>query len=268
MYVSQPRSTLVPRLAATLAAVVLLVSGAPATPDDAFAAHSSTAVLPDLGMLPPRDFSVTNRPRGVRWLRFDTIVVNDGPGVLDIYGSNDGASVTQRIRDSSALGGWSEHPIPATMFYAGDGHDHWHVNEFQLWELASATAPASALRRGAKTGFCFWDNYDYSATNGSAYYHPDRTSACELDGNGRIPMGLSVDWGDEYPSNIAFQYIDVTKLAYGDYIVTLTADPKGEVIEALDTNNRACARIRISRSGVRVLEQDTDLDGTPADCSP
>ena len=31
-------------------------------------------------------------------------------------------------------------------------------------------------------------------------------------------MGLSVGWGDDYPANFAFQWIDISALAPGDYI--------------------------------------------------
>lgn len=232
------------------------------------AAHpEASAVLPDLGMVAPDDFSVQMRPRGGRWLRFDAIVVNAGRGPFEVYGSDSGATVTQRIQDG--FGGWAEHPSTATMFYDGDGHGHWHVKELQEWTIASVTAPAKRLSSGAKTGFCFWDNYDYSTTNGAAYYHPDRTSACDLvEATGRIPMGLSVGWGDEYPSTIAGQYIDITDLPYGEYIVTVRADQRLDFVESNDSNNAACARIRISRSGVTVREQESDLQGSSATCAP
>ena len=232
------------------------------------AAHSGSAVLPDLGMLPPRDFSIDRRPRGGRLLRFDTIVVNVGAGAFDVFGYDGGNGdgtydVTQRIEDPAAAGGWAEEPSAATMFFDGDGHRHWHVWQFQEWTITNATANAPVLSRGAKTGFCFWDNYDNSTTNGPALY--SGSTSCHLSA-GRIPMGLAPGWGDEYPSNIAGQYIDISQLGYGTYVVTVVADQRGEFIEASDVNNRACARIQINNRGARVLASGTELNGTFGAC--
>ena len=217
---------------------------------------------PDLGMLAPKDFSIQSRPRGVRWLRFDTVVVNVGPGLFDVYGHGpaDAAGtlpVAQRIQDG--VGGWTEVGTPARMFFAGDGHNHWHVRDFQDWTIANVNDKAAVLRRGAKTGFCFWDNYDYAAT-GAIVYHPSTTSACMRRADGTVPMGMSIGWGDEYPSSIAFQYIDITGLPNGDYVVTLEADLGNEFVEVDDANNTSWATIHISRKSVTVLATGTDLE--------
>lgn len=219
-------------------------------------------ILPDLGMLAPKDFSVQQRPRGVRWLRFDTVVVNVGPGVFEVEGSGappgDGTLpvVTQLVDDGSATRVRID--TPASMFHAGDGHDHWHVADLQEWTIARWDSQASVLARGAKTGFCFWDNYRFGSS-ADPHYHPTTTSACEDRGDGVVPMGLSVGWGDEYPSNIAYQYIDITGLPMGDYLVTLRADWRGDFVEANENNNSAWARIKLSRKGVSVVASGSDL---------
>ena len=247
-------------------AVVPLLLSVAVTASSAVAAPPVVAVdpsplRPDIGMLPPKDFSIQSRPRGVRWLRFDSVVVNVGPGAFDVYGQAAGAdgtrSVMQRLQDGS--GGWVEVASPARMFFAGDGHNHWHVRDLQDWTIARLNDPASVLRRGAKTGFCFWDNYDYTAT-GPIVYHPSTTSACMQAANGTVPMGLSVGWGDEYPSLIAFQYIDITGLPNGDYLVTLEADLANEFVEQDEENNAGWATIRIKRKAVIVLSTGTDLE--------
>lgn len=225
-------------------------------------ALDGSELLPDLGMLPPKDFSVQSRPRGARWLRFDSVVVNVGPGVFEAEGrgpvvGDELTDVVQRIQTSD--GGRTDFQTPATMFFAGDGHDHWHVRDLQDWTIASLNDRANPLRRGAKTGFCFWDNYRYGST-APIVYHPSTTSACEMRTDGTVPMGLSVGWGDEYPSSIAFQYIDISGLPNGDYVVTLEADLDGEFIEADETNNTAWAEIRITRKSIRVLATGTDLE--------
>lgn len=211
-------------------------------------------------MLPPTDFTIQQRPRGGRWLRFSTVIVNLGPGVFQLYGfDTDGASVGNELSVVQQIqapgGGFSELSTTATIFYSGDGHDHWHVRNLQEWTLQNLNA--QVLARGAKIGFCFWDNYNYRATT-DAYYHPYTTDACEIAVDGTVPMGLSVRWGDEYPYNIAFQYIDISGLPNGEYKVTVAADPPlgggGRFIEANEDNNMSWARIRIARKTVTVLE--------------
>lgn len=230
-------------------------------------ALDGTERLPDLGMLPPKDFSIQQRPRGVRLLRFDSVIVNAGTGVFEAEGR--GPIVGDTIGDvvqlvETAGGGRTEVASPATMFFAGDGHNHWHVRDLQAFTIARVTDPGNVLKRGAKSGFCFWDNYRYGSTR-PAFYHPSTTSACALTEAGTVPMGLSVGWGDEYPSSIAFQYIDITGLPNGDYVVTLVADPPraglagGEFVEANESNNKAWARIRIAKKGITVLATGTDL---------
>lgn len=230
-------------------------------------ALDGTERLPDIGMLPPRDFSIQQRPKGVRWLRFDSIVVNTGPGVFEVEGRGtviDGRLDTVVQLVETDTGGRVEVATPAKMFYAGDGHNHWHVEDLQHWTIARVSDPGAVLNRGAKRGFCFWDNYRYGST-ASAYYHPSTTWACEMRGDARVPMGLSVGWGDEYPSGIAFQYIDITGLPNGDYVVTLEADltsealPRGAFVEANELNNTSWAVIRITRKSVTVLSSGTDL---------
>ena len=254
------------RLFALPLALVLTVSALAAP--SASVALDGTERLPDIGMLPPRDFSIQSRPRGVRWLRFDAIVVNVGPGVFEVEGR--GSVVGDRLGTVVQLvettdGGRVEFATPAEMFHAGDGHDHWHVEDLQVWTIASVNDRATPLSAGAKRGFCFWDNYRYGST-APIHYHPSTTSACEMRADGRVPMGLSVGWGDEYPSSIAFQYIDISGLPTGDYVVTLEADlpttgyPGGAFVELNESNNGSWAVIRITRKAVTVLSSGTDLE--------
>jgi hypothetical protein len=213
-------------------------------------------------MLQPTEFRL-ERSGGSRLLRFSTVIVNLGPGLFDVYGSNrDPAdatrltSVTQRLQQSGA---WVEHPTGATMFYAGDGHNHWHVYGLQDWALAFAATPNERLATGAKTGFCFWDNVNL--WNATKYY--SGFSECQKNAvSGTVPMGLSAGWGDKYPWNIAFQYIDITHLPYGNYCLTVTADPLGQFVEVTKTNNQARTLLSITNKGVTAL--GTDCGDTPA----
>ena len=241
--------------------LVLAVTGTALMAPPITLALDGTERLPDLGMLAPGDFSIQSRPRGGRWLRFDSVIVNVGPGVFEVEGR--GPVVNQTIGEvvqlvETATGGRTVVESAATMFHAGDGHDHWHVRELQEFTIARVSTPGSVLKRGEKTGFCFWDNYRYGST-ADPEYHPSTTSACELTTAGTVPMGLSVGWGDRYPASIAFQYINISGLPNGDYVVTVKADQRAEFVEANEGNNAAWATIRISRKSVQVLQTGTQL---------
>ena len=247
-----------PALVSFLVAFELVLANA----GSAVAQHSASALLPDLAMLQPNDFHLELKSGGVRLLRFSTSIVNLGPGRYDVYGSepdpadsNKLTKVTQRLQD----GAWVAHPTAATMFYAGDGHNHWHVFGLQDWKLAFQATPNDTIATGAKTGFCFWDNVNLS--NAPKYY--DGTRECRQQLDGTVPMGLSVGWGDKYPWSIAFQYIDVSRFPYGNYCLTVTADPRSEFIEASTANNSVRTLIAIQSDSVTVLAQDCAEDTTP-----
>lgn len=220
-------------------------------------------LLPDLTMLQPTEFHLDLPSGGVRLLRFSTSIVNLGPGRFDVIGSDPDPTdstkltrVTQRLQQGS---GWVSQPTTATMFYAGDGHDHWHVFGLQDFRLAFQATPNDRIATGAKNGFCFWDNVNLS--NAPRFY--TGVTECHQQTDGTVPMGLSVDWGDKYPWNIAFQYIDVSQLPNGNYCLTVTADARGEFVEADETNNSVHTLISIQPGGVTVLAADCAQVSTP-----
>lgn len=260
--------------------VGVLVASALVLPSGTEGTDTGSALLPDLVMHQPKDFRLERKPGGVRWLRFSTIIANIGDGPFDVYGYEPtGAAITrsstlhvrQRLLEGTDTSGsriWSEHDAigpdgtPSTMFYSGDGHDHWHVFELQEWRLAFEATPAHTLQTGAKTGFCFWDNVDLGWGMPKEY---SGTWACHVDSTGKkVPMGQAVGWGDEYPATIAGQYIDITTYPYGNYCLTLVADPRGEFIEKTSANNTVQTLISIQSGGVTVLARDCgEADTTP-----
>ena len=95
--------------------------------------------LPDEAMTNLRSFHVdTTEIPGHTLLRFTTESVNIGAGPLELRGSRPNTStstmsVVQRIYNGS--GGFRSRSVPSFMFWAGDGHNHWHVNDFMSTEL-------------------------------------------------------------------------------------------------------------------------------------
>jgi hypothetical protein len=222
-------------------------------------ASTPSLVLPDLVMVPPFDIRIEYTGDGRKLLRFSTISANIGAGPFQVVGYDpvdgraagwDILSVRQQIKRSD--GSWVDRATTAKMMWAGDGHNHWHIVNYQAFRLQ--TVHSKTLLVAAKTGFCAFDSYLYGSSK-PAFYTWEKT--CRIRDDGTVLEGTSRRWGDIYKSNIAFQWIDITLLPLGDYKLKVIADPPystgGQFRESNETNNRAWTKIRIGRTTVTVL---------------
>ena len=214
--------------------------------------------LPNLRMLPLADWRIQN-VNGRRLLRFTTIMANAGPGHFEVRGRRPDTStkrmkIRQVIFDSA--GGSRLVSTGAIGRYAGDGHDHWHVQRIMTYELYKVDNPAT-MRAGAKAGFCFLDTTPWRLGLPHARQHPYyQESWCGTRQTLSNRVGISVGWGDRYPWDFAFQWIDVTGLPTGRYIVRSTVDIGDWYRETDDYDNCRWARIRIPSSGTKVTVLD------------
>jgi hypothetical protein len=143
--------------------------------------------------------------------------------------------------------------IQTKMYYAGDGHNHWHVRNLQRFTLTRLDNGVK-VGTGAKHGFCFFDNYRYGSTREPYYTAVDGSCAYGAPKALKVKMGLSVGWGDIYRWKLPGQYVDITGLASGRYRLRCVADPSCWFREKDDTNNFAWVDLQITRIGVTVLE--------------
>jgi hypothetical protein len=220
-----------------------------------------TDKLPDLAVLPPSEFKVIVRSDGTKRLRFTTIVVNLGPGPFAMYGYDEdgvaaiGDSLLVRQLISRSDGTVRERATTATMFWSGDGHNHFHAADLQLIRLEKLDG--TEVKRTKKLGFCFLDSYRYGSTLPSVYNWD--IQVCNPNPDGTVKMGISVRWGDTYRYSIAYQWIDITHVPNGDYKVKHVADPPfyagGRFIEANETNNRGWTKIRLKGTSVTILSR-------------
>ncbi len=210
--------------------------------------------LPNLRMLPLADWRIQNA-NGRRLLRFTTIMGNVGPGHFEVRGRRpDRAAKQMKIRQVifDSRGGWRTVSTGAVGKYSGDGHDHWHVQRIMTYEMYRVDQP-SVLRAGAKTGFCFLDTTPWKLSLPHArqrpYYQEEWCGTRRTLAN---RVGISVGWGDRYPWNFAFQWIDITGLRSGQYVVRATVDIGNWYREVDDYDNCKWTRIRIPPSGTHV----------------
>jgi hypothetical protein len=246
-----------PRLAAlagllTIAAALVPSAGVSAAVDR----------RPDLRMAPIRDVRIQVTASGRRLLRFTTILLNTGHGPFELRAYRTSASrmrVSQRIYNSA--GGWRTLATGAVARYAGDGHDHWHVQRVATYDLL--TPDRKFLRRAAKIGFCFFDTtLVYSGLPRSPSSPHYREWTCGTRSSQSARMGISVGWGDNYPWNFAYQWIDISRLRAGTYYVRAVVDFQNYYRERSEINNCAYIRLTIpSRGQPRIVGRGTHCLG-------
>jgi len=198
-----------------------------------------------------RDVRIQVTSSGRRLLRFTTILLNTGSGPFELRARRSSSSqgsmrVSQRIYNTA--GGFRTVSTRAVARYAGDGHSHWHVQRVATYDLLRPDR--TFLRRGAKIGFCFFDTtLAYPRLPGSPASQRYRESSCGSRPSLSASMGISVGWGDNYPWNFAYQWIDVSRLAAGLYTIRAVVDFQNYYRERSETNNCAYIRIRIPATG-------------------
>jgi hypothetical protein len=194
-----------------------------------------------------------------RLLRYTAKMVNVGAGPFEVQGRRPDTSTPhmitlQRLYNDAKTS--VEVPISGTyMFWAADGHNHWHVNDLESGTLTPLDngAEGGAL---AKHGFHFGDYHAFALglpnAPRSAVYQPCGGNSCAPSAL-TVDMGLSVGWSDTYPASTAYQYIDITGLKPGNYLLTVTADASHWFQETNSSNNSTWAKLRITNSRITVV---------------
>lgn len=215
------------------------------------AAAPAETLRPDLQMVRLRDWHLQN-VNGRRLLRFTTIFVNEGPGAFELRGARSSSGDKTMEMDQvlhRSDGTRFRRPTAAVARYAGDGHDHWHVQGVVVYEAWKLTDSQNA-NRGAKTGFCFFDTtpWDLSLPHArqTGYYQQEW---CGVKSSMTNRVGVSVGWGDRYPWDFVFQWIDITGLPGGTYRVRATVDIQDYYRETNELDNCVWTEIRIPAPG-------------------
>lgn len=226
-------------------------------------ASAAAQLLPDLGMASVTTVTIdTTTIPGHRLLRYEARIVNVGAGAFEADGSRPDTTVSdvpisQRVFDDG--GGSADVPITGTtMFWAGDGHNHWHIRDMESGTLTRLDN-GKVVGTLAKHGFLIHDGF---VSNGSLPGSPGRgmytagNYPSMLDPNAlAVTEGLSVGWGDSYGAATNLQWVDITGLPNGKYRLDLGANVSGWFLESDTTNNTAWAILRIRKGRVNVLSR-------------
>jgi hypothetical protein len=132
---------------------------------------------------------VVGAPGYRRLLRFDTVLMNRGDGDLVVGDRSD-----------------PNNPY-APYFVFHQCHGHYHIRYFSIYELL--TLDGTVVVAGTKQGFCFEDSFKYEDGGKSKGYE------CH-------EQGITSGWGDWYYKQLVGQWIDITGVPEGDYIVRVS----------------------------------------------
>ena len=210
------------------------------------------ALLPDLVVRQPGELYIQAGDDGVREIRFSTSVANLGEGPLEMLGVYEEATgktlASQRILhvDGSTV----EREIGRFVFHPD--HEHWHFEDFtvfELWSVDDDNEPADLVATTGKLTFCLVDAYpvDDPLPNGVA---EPALLECHSD-----VQGLSAGWEETYEADFPGQELDIPEVPDGTYAVRQVIDPDGRVSEMDTTNNESLVLVSISGSEIVVLEE-------------
>lgn len=199
-----------------------------------------------------------------RCLRFNQSPANLGDGPFElrylmtapgdpqlrqrVYRSD--GSFYDRIADS-----WEFHPT----------HAHFHYKSFMSSRLWASNSEGRRLgqepvRTSRKTGFCMIDvdNVAFGRKGDAAktYGFPRCNAPTDVEPQGAyMTNGISVGWADVYSWFLPDQYIEVSGVADGYYLLESVVDPDGTVLETNESDNAATTLIRLCGSRVEIVGQ-------------
>jgi hypothetical protein len=234
-------------LAAVLVALAAFTGSA--TPARSSDPLPPSQVLPDLRQRLPASLQVAQFALdggGSEWrLGFASEVDNDGLGYLKITGNGPGdeTMVADQIIQMSD-GSTTTVPDIGDMRYVRGNHNHFHLLDFERYELRSVSDPNTTIVRDQKTGFCLANAFTADICGRDK---PTLTTVSE---------GIAVGGSDTYLGYLEGQYlvIDPTATPDGDYLLVNRVNPTGALLESDSSDNAASLRIHIT----------WDSTGTPA----
>lgn len=209
-----------------------------------------------------------------RCLRFDQAIANHGDGPFELRYRLDGLftnpNLNQRIYRSD--GSFWERKADTYQFHPT--HAHFHYKNFAQAKLWRADADglrigAAPVRIGRKNGFCMEDveNYAFGEKGDAArtYTPPECITPSYINlalREASMVNGISVGWADVYNWFLADQFIEISGLVDGYYVLESVADPANTVVEVDDSNNTASSLIRLCGNTAEVVGSEHNCSST------
>lgn len=219
------------------------------TPGGSAASHSDIPVrllLPDVIIEKVDGLRLLYDPdTGSRLLRFSNTVANIGLGPVEIRGQPSSQAgryrVLQRLYGSNGRV-LAEHLVDEIIFHRG--HQHWHLASFasyEVWHATSDAQPTYPARVRDKISYCLFDQRPGSETSADPVYED-----CEPQ-----LQGLSPGWTDTYAAHVADQWVDLSGLEDGVYLLRSVVNPRGVIREVTRQNNEFLLAFHLQGASIR-----------------
>lgn len=228
-------------LVTTVAAATAIAALGSDTADDWFG-------LPDLDQRAPDALVITQR--GDRFLlAFSSRVENIGGGPLVISAGRPSTSTATMTADQVVrrADGFENQVsgVGQLRYVRSPDHSHWHYLGFDRYELRDPGGTSIVADR--KTGFCLGDRYRIGAglaTSSVAEWEEE----CGRDQPELLTVeeGISPGFGDDYPARLEGQYIDLTGVPSGEYLLVHEVNANRRLEELDYANNTASAAVEIT----------------------
>ena len=174
-----------------------------------------------------------------RCLRFDTHILNEGPGPLEVAYVIDGPDVRAMQHIYLRDGSYVARRAAASEFHAT--HTHFHIKDFyvsKLWAAKngafSGPTPVSVTR---KNGFCPEDSTPHSTGKEPRYRCRDDI---RTEGGISEIVGISAGYMDTYGYALPDQFLEITDVPDGRYVLEIVIDPDDNFVESSEHDNRSC----------------------------
>ena len=194
-----------------------------------------------------------------RCLRFDQVIANVGDGPFELRYRMEGLATEQQLRQRvyRSDGSFDEFTVDTYEFHPA--HAHFHYKNFGqafLYRL-NRDGTMEKVRESRKNGFCMIDventrfglddqGVPYRGEGPRSYYFPRCNAPTERDEHGTYMVnGISVGWADVYNWFLADQYIEISGVPDGLYVIETRANPIRSVHETTFDDNTARATIRL-----------------------
>jgi len=114
-------------------------------------------------------------------------------------------------------------PSTNSAFHFDPCHNHYHYAGFAEYRLRDASSNIVVV--GRKMGFCVEDDFAWDP-NAS----PNRRYDCDY-------QGIQKGWADVYTGDLPCQWIDITGVPSGNYILEMETNPDRTIVESDYSNN-------------------------------
>lgn len=222
-------------------------------------------LLPDLDQAAPSALEIVQVGDTYR-LAFASAVDNVGRGPLLLEGerpnrAEPAMSVRQLVRRSDGTVRAVRAVRAELRYVRSETHAHWHLLDFERYELRRAS-DGMPVQPDEKTGFCLGDRYE-SNRRTRLENEPAQPVWTEECGRGQpsllaVREGISPGYGDDYVPALEGQYVDVTQVPAGRYVLVHRANPERALEESDYANNAASVLVQLRRTtgeipSVRIL---------------